>query len=272
MPRRSSVQKFVKGKQYKTGDVVRFANGAEGLRLSNGRWRLAADKGFKFKKTSHTRRKVPPRSAVRSLNKYYKGRTYSSQAKRRLAVLRDLCHKGRSIVKDTKYTGVTGPARHDYKGLDDGSRCKAVTTRKRSSHGLRASSGHKRTTYKKTTLTKTQRQSLLRRLRLARRARLAGLKGGVRVSQRQEGARRAVNLKTAVDLLRKYYTEKYTGGALERKSLERTTEKRSLERQDGGRRSAQRVSSRRQDGARRAVSLKTAVNLLRKYYTEKYSR
>jgi len=269
MPRRSSVQKFVKGKVYKTGDMVRFANGAEGLKLSNGRWRLAAAKGFRFKKSSHTRRQVSPRSAVRSMNKYYKGRTYSSQAKRRLAVLRDICHKGRSVVTDSKYTGKTGPARHDYKGLDDGSRCVAVTSRKRSSKGLRASSGHKMTTYAKRTLTKEQRQSLLRRLRAARRARLS--KGGQRTMDRrvsskkrsemkQEAGRRAVNLKTAVELLRKYYTEKYTGG---QRTMERTEMK-----QEGGR----RTSHGRQEGARRAVSLKTAVNLLRKYYTEKYSR
>jgi hypothetical protein len=267
MPRKSSVQKFVKGKVYKTGDMVRFANGAEGLRLSNGRWRLAAAKGFRFKKSSHTRRKVSPRSAVRSMHKYYKGRTYSSQAKRRLAVLRDICHKGRSVVTDSKYTGATGPARHDYKGLDDGSRCKSMTTRKRSSHGLRKSSGHKRTTYSKRVLTKSQRSSLLRRLRAARRARLSKLRGGQRTmekrvsSKRQEGARRAVSLKTAVDLLRKYYTEKYTGG------------QRTMDRQEGGRRSMERRRTEmKQEGARRAVSLKTAVNLLRKYYTEKYSR
>jgi hypothetical protein len=271
MPRRSSVQKFVKGKVYKTGDVVRFANGAEGLKLSNGRWRLAATKGFKFKKSSHTRRQVSPRSAVRSMHKYYKGRTYSSQAKRRLAVLRDICHKGRSVVTDSKYTGKTGPARHDYKGLDDGSRCVAMSTRKRSSKGLRASSGHKMTSYAKKTLTKQQRSSLLRRLRAARRARLAKLHGGERTMERtemnQEGGRRAVNLKTAVELLRKYYTEKYTGG---RKSMDRTMERTEMK-QEGGRRSMERTEMK-QEGARRAVSLKTAVNLLRKYYTEKYSR
>jgi hypothetical protein len=271
MPRRSSVQKFVKGKVYKTGDMVRFANGAEGLKLSNGRWRLAAAKGLKIKKTSHTRRQVSPRSAVRAMHKYYKGRTYSSQAKRRLAVLRDICHKGRSVVTDSKYTGKTGPARHDYKGLDDGSRCLAMTTRKRSSKGLRKSSGHKMTTYAKRTLTKAQRSSLLRRLRVARRARLSKLHGGQRTmdkrvsSKRQEGARRAVSLKTAVDLLRKYYTEKYTGG---QRTMERTEMK-----QEGARRSMERRRTEmKQEGARRAVSLKTAVNLLRKYYTEKYSR
>lgn len=83
-------------------------------------------KDFKKKSPKKTN-KVTFHSAISSFNKYYNERTYSSEAKRRSAILRDVCHKGRSVITDSKYLGKNGPSRYDYLGFDDGSKCKIFT-------------------------------------------------------------------------------------------------------------------------------------------------
>ena len=36
-----------------------------------------------------------------------------------------MCHKKANVISSRSYRSKTGPARYDYRGLDDGSRCKS---------------------------------------------------------------------------------------------------------------------------------------------------
>ena len=120
----------------------------------------------------NNRKPLGKKSAKKSFDKFYKNRNYSSAKKRTLAKKRDMCHKNspKRTTKDRRYK--RSPLKWDYPGLDDGSNC-----------GRK----YKKTSYKKPT--KEQNRNNL--------------------GQFQKGGSKPISLKTAVNLLRQYYTEKY---------------------------------------------------------------
>ena len=82
-----------------------------------------ANKGSNTGKRSPKR--LSPRGAARAFNKYYKSRGYKSPRSRKAAITRDMCHKKSNMTSSRSYRSRTGPARYDYPGLDDGTRCKS---------------------------------------------------------------------------------------------------------------------------------------------------
>jgi hypothetical protein len=135
--------------------------------------REAAKKAARSPKNN--RKALGKKSAKNSFEKFYKKRKYSSAKKRKLAKKRDMCHKNspHRTTKDRRYK--RSPLKWDYPGLDDGSTC-----------------GRK---YKKTTYNPNKK--------------LPSRNEEGKFKKTQQGGSKPISLKTAVNLLRQYYTEKY---------------------------------------------------------------
>merc|ERR1712127_934673 len=52
-------------------------------------------------------------------------KSYKSPSRRAAAIKRDMCHKGKSVVNDSRWA--QNPRRHDLQGFDDGSQCDSPT-------------------------------------------------------------------------------------------------------------------------------------------------
>lgn len=145
-------------------------DGKRKFRIIKMQDREAASRAAKSPKNN--RKPLKKKSAKNSFDKFYKNRKYSSAKKRALAKKRDMCHKNapHRTTSDRRYK--RSPLKWDYPGLDDGSRC-----------GRK----YKKTSYKKPTkLPKRNKEGKF-----------------------QKGGSKPISLKTAVNLLRQYYTEKY---------------------------------------------------------------
>ena len=235
--------------------------------------------------------------AERAFNRYYKARQYSSPARRAAAMSYDMRHSPKDqskIVTDNRY--LRNPRVFDYKGFDDGpltssapgrdvATMRALGQSRRGQKVLRYKNKESRRAVKKASESEAQYKA-----RLAASAAKASV--AYKASQADEVAHRA-----RLDV----QNEKAKDRRVSLKAIEAEKEKRRLARlaalrakkaQKGGSPSSDSSSSsssdsssssssdsskggqrrqQRQDGGR-AVSLKTAVRLLRSYYNNKYNQ
>lgn len=153
-----------------------YDNGSIGVFFNDGKFRFVSGSTSlvpRRKGSKVTYPKLSPRAAKIAFGKYYRKRSYKSPKSRKAAITRDLCGSNKPVRSDSRYR--RSPQHYDYPGLDDGSQCKGKVTKKRS-------------------LSASQKASLV--------ARLPKRGGGSK--------KKPVSLKTAVKLLRQYYSEKYS--------------------------------------------------------------
>jgi len=168
-----------------TVDEIReYDNGAIGVFFTNGQFRFI--KGTSkanlavVRKSPRGSKKISPKSAIQSFNKYYNSKNYKSPKFRTAAMERDKCHtKSPKHTTDlSKYK--RSPKKYDYPGLDDGTTCK----RKK--------------------ISSTSPSNIDKALESIGRKRRTATGGSLK-------NRKPVSLKTAVRLLRQYYAERYQG-------------------------------------------------------------
>lgn len=78
-----------------------------------------------------TRPALSPKAAARAFNRFYSvsNPRYRTSKGANIAKSRDLCNSVGEVVSDRRYR--RSPNRYNYKGLDDGSRCKRTVSGKR---------------------------------------------------------------------------------------------------------------------------------------------
>ena len=153
----SAPKKYRKGMRVAGGEVVEFSNGALAEKRPDGRFKIVKgpnDAGMaKLHKSKRKSPKYTSRGKKNIMGKFYNKKSYSSPKRRAAAIKRDMCHKGKSVVNDTRWR--QNPRKHDLLGFDDGSLCKG-----------------KKTTYKKRAATSAQEAAL----KAGRATRLANIK------------------------------------------------------------------------------------------------
>jgi len=165
----------------RAGELVTLANGAQGTYV-NGKWRIV--KGASAAQLSAARslrgsKKLSQASAKRAFERYYKQRSYKSDRSRKAARSRDLSSRPKSDKKITDTTRyLRNPGRLDYPGVDVGER---VSAARGNAAALAAARGKARSPRRSAKMVRKQVH-----------------RGG-----------RAVSLKTAVKLLRSYYSQRY---------------------------------------------------------------
>lgn len=179
------------GAFFKDGQF-RFVKGADAAKMRKIGKKSPKDYPKRYSPRSKTSSKKThsPRSAKTAMSRYYNKKTYAGtkkemtsgknigRSRRNAAIKRDMC-QSKNVVDD--YRWGKNPERYDLKGYDDGSQC----------------SDDKKTTYKKRSVSAAQKKVLAKRLVSAR------------AKKSQKGGAKPVSLKTAVNLLRQYYAEKY---------------------------------------------------------------
>ena len=152
-----------------------YDNGAVGAFFQDGQFRFVkgAD-NIKSISRKPSPRRYSTRGAKSVMSRYYGKKSYKSPGRKQGAMKRDMCHKGKHVVSDSRWA--RNPRKYDLEGFDDGSLCEG-----------------KKTSYKRREPTEKQRAALA--------------KG--RAKRGQRGGAKPVSLKTAVSLLRQYYAEKY---------------------------------------------------------------
>ena len=161
-------------------EVRKYSNGAYGVFLADGKFRFV--KGAEKENLAMARnsarysRTISPRSAKLAFNKFYKGK--SNKAKEW-----DLCNSKKTETS-AKYR--RSPKKYDYPGIDDGSQCKGKLK-------------------KSPKVSPSNIDKALAKLGRKRR-----MTGGAIVNRKNKN----VSLKTAVQLLRTYYAQKYNDSEL----------------------------------------------------------
>ena len=183
----------------RAGELVTLANGAQGT-YRNGRWVLVkgADAAYMNRiRASRGKKPLSQKSAQRAFNRYYKQRDYKTERARKAAVSRDKNFSPRNAARVTDTTRyLRNPGRLDYPGIDAGERRSA--NKGNYAAGLEAwRAAHP----------KGSPQAKISR-RSGKAVRRSIKRGGSRRQQEQQGGR-AVSLKTAVKLLRSYYSQRY---------------------------------------------------------------
>ena len=130
------------------------------------------------KRPGRKTKSLSPKGAMRAFNRHYKkSPKYKSPKSKKGAKTRDLCWDNQPLVRDARYS--RSPHLYDYPGVDDGSRCEGGPHLYKNN-------------YNPVKMKKGSKEAL---------AWGKKMKGG--------GNTRPVSLKTAVKLLRQYYSEKY---------------------------------------------------------------
>jgi hypothetical protein len=157
-----------------------YDSGAVGAFFADGKFRFVkgVNAGTRSGMSPNRRRPLSKRGAARAFNKYYREKRYKRDSSKKAAITRDMCHKAKNVISDRRYRSRTGPKRYDFDGVDDGSRCKGEV---------------------KASKPRTPKQLAV----LGKGKTVKGKRGF------QKGGARPVSLKTAVNLLRQYYSEKY---------------------------------------------------------------
>ena len=142
------------------------------------------------------------KQAGRAFNRYYKKKEYKTASARASAKRRDLCWNNQETVSDRRYA--RSPHRYDYDGVDDGSddSCEGVHKYKK---------GAKLNHLKKGTpeALEWHQRMVSARGKSSKSKKSSPKKKTSRRGSKRGGGKRPVSLKTAVRLLRQYYTEKY---------------------------------------------------------------
>ena len=180
---RSSIEPKVAALSREHGPLVElraYNSGAVGAFFANGKFRFVkgVNKGTRAGMSPNRRGALSKRGAARAFNKYYREKRYKRDRSRKAAISRDMCHRAKNVISDRRYRSRTGPKRYDFDGVDDGSRCQGEV---------------------KASKPRTARQRAV----LGKGKSVKGKRGF------QKGGARPVSLKTAVNLLRQYYSEKY---------------------------------------------------------------
>merc|ERR1711934_568999 len=127
-------RQYTKGMNVAVGEVVQLKNGAHAEKQANGRFKFV--KGGNVDMAALRARRSGPRkrntNSVKGnkniMGRYYNKKAYKSPARRAAAIKRDMCHKGKSVVNDSRWA--QNPRRHDLEGFDDGSLCDSPTSYK----------------------------------------------------------------------------------------------------------------------------------------------
>jgi hypothetical protein len=226
--------------------------------------------------------------AERAFKKYYKNRKYSTQGRRLAAMSYDLRHSPKDpskIVIDDRY--LRNPGKFDYKGLDDGSLSstargrdvavmRALGQSRRGQNVQRYKNKESRRAVKKPSETEAQYQTRLEKQREKANA-------AYRASQANEAAHRArldaqnEKAKERKESLKEIEEAKEKRrlarlAALRAKKAARAAAQAGGNNQEESESESESESEEREQQGGRAVSLKTAVRLLRSYYNNKYNK
>tara|TARA_B100000963_G_C22587949_1_gene654070 strand:+ start:627 stop:1496 length:870 start_codon:yes stop_codon:yes gene_type:complete len=113
----------------KNGAIAGYVMNNEGKKV----WRIiqGADEatmaGLRARRSgSRKRANYSAKGAKNVMARYYNKKSYKSPARRAAAMKRDMCHKGKSVVNDSRWA--QNPRRHDLQGFDDGSLCDGKVT------------------------------------------------------------------------------------------------------------------------------------------------
>lgn len=188
----------------KAGEVITLANGAQGTYV-NGKWRIVKGANGDYMnqiRASRGTKKLSPEAAQRAFNRYYKQRDYKTEGSRKAAITRDMHFSPNSAARITDTTRyLRNPGKLDYPGLDAGER---------------KSKNSPNATYLEEYWEKVRNGEIERPKRRSGKMVRRSIKrkskqqsGGRRQQQQQQQGGRAVSLKTAVKLLRSYYSQRY---------------------------------------------------------------
>lgn len=273
-------------------EVRMLANGAWGAFFTDGKWRIvvgAPTEGIdKARAAPRGSKHISPRSALRAFNKYYKKRSskYKTPSGIKRAMKRDMCHAKPSSKNVDTNRFRRSPRKYDYPGLDDGTKCtgKMFVSRSPSAKALAALKKY-RDSLKKAAM-KVSRKSVKKALKVSRKSSKKAAKVSRKSSKKAMKVSRKSSKKAAkvspvaskksskrrnrkcmsrskyYKLMRLSKKSSQKGGSQKRQS-----EKRESKQRQSQQKRSQRGGSKQE---KKAVSLKTAVNLLRRYYAEKY--
>jgi len=157
-------------------------DGKPQFRIIGVKDRVQLQKSSSLKRPGRKSKSLSPKGAMRAFNRHYsKSPKYKSQVSRKGAKTRDLCWDNQPLVSDARYS--RSPHRYDYPGIDDGSKCDG---------GPHVYNNN----YNPVKMKKGSKEAMAWGENMKNKSQTGG------------GAR-PVSLKTAVKLLRQYYSEKY---------------------------------------------------------------
>lgn len=127
-----SLRQYQKGMDVAVGETVVLSNGAHAQKQADGRFKFVKGgnpdmAALRARRSGSRRRNTNSAKGNRNImGRYYNKRSYKSPARRAAAIRRDMCHKGKSVVNDSRWA--QNPRRHDLEGFDDGSLCDGKVT------------------------------------------------------------------------------------------------------------------------------------------------
>ena len=213
-----------------------FAKGSEGAKAH-----------MKSLRSKRSQKKLSPEAATRAFNRYYRGRDYAGEGTRKAAMTRDAHYSSKVVTDTTRY--LRNPGKLDYPGLDAGPK---VPSRRgkdapfASAAALRSwREAHPKGSYKLSRRSGKQVRKSIKSKKSPEERRASYEKHRSSFSERMKPYRKEAAKKAAATRAAK---KAMKGGDWDEESDDEV--------QEGG----------------RAVSLKTAVRLLRNYYSSKYGR
>lgn len=127
----SAPKQYTKGMNVAVGEKVVFSNGAHAVKRADGRFKFVKGgnvnmANLRARRSGSRKRNTNSAKGNRNImGRYYNKKSYKSPSRRAAAIKRDMCHKGKSVVNDSRWA--QNPRRHDLEGFDDGSQCDSPT-------------------------------------------------------------------------------------------------------------------------------------------------